>query len=325
MTRVGAHRAPVAVAVVLTFLICALPIRAAGASPLEAYKRYLFTPLTSLHGIQEVLLAATPLLFTGLAVAVAFRAGYFNIGAEGQFLAGAMGAAVPGLYLDGLPAGVALPAGDAGRRARRGALGAAAGLAQAAGGHRRGGHHAAAQPGCPAAPAGAPQRTVAEPGQRVPRLREFRARLRDADAVRQRARTRRLPHRRRGNCPHRRGDDVHAARSAHQGGRSVARCGAVLGHPRRAHPVVVGAHVGRHRRSRRRGAGARRAAPGHAIDRHRLRLHRHRRRHPRRADRRRGARRRVAARRHHRRRPERVVRAPAAHADGSARHRRYCC
>ncbi len=65
--------------------------------------------MTSLHGIQEVLLAATPLLFTGLAVAVAFRAGYFNIGAEGQFLAGAMGAAVPGLYLDGLPAGVALP------------------------------------------------------------------------------------------------------------------------------------------------------------------------------------------------------------------------
>ena len=99
----------VAVAVVLTFVICAVPIRLAGADPLEAYRRYLFVPLTSMHGVQEVLLAATPLLFTGLAVAVAFRAGYFNIGAEGQFLAGAMGAAVPGLYLDGLPAGVALP------------------------------------------------------------------------------------------------------------------------------------------------------------------------------------------------------------------------
>ena len=34
-----------------------------------------------------MLLTATPLLFTGLAVAVAFRAGYYNIGAEGQFLA----------------------------------------------------------------------------------------------------------------------------------------------------------------------------------------------------------------------------------------------
>ena len=104
-------RTPVAVAVAvgLTFVICAVPIRLAGADPLEAYRRYLFVPLTSAHGVQEVLLAATPLLFTGLAVAVAFRAGYFNIGAEGQFLAGAMGAAVPGLYLDGLPVGVALP------------------------------------------------------------------------------------------------------------------------------------------------------------------------------------------------------------------------
>ena len=99
----------VAVAVGLTFVICAVPIRLAGADPLEAYRRYLFVPLTSAHGVQEVLLAATPLLFTGLAVAVAFRAGYFNIGAEGQFLAGAMGAAVPGLYLGGLPVGVALP------------------------------------------------------------------------------------------------------------------------------------------------------------------------------------------------------------------------
>ena len=69
-----------------------------GASPFAAYRRYLVTPLTSAHSIQEVLLAATPLLLTGLAVAIAFRAGYYNIGAEGQFLAGAIGATVPGLY-----------------------------------------------------------------------------------------------------------------------------------------------------------------------------------------------------------------------------------
>lgn len=104
---------PIAVvaAIVATFAITAGPIRAAGASPLTAYHRYLIEPLRSSYSIQEVLLAATPLLFTGLAVAVAFRVGYFNIGAEGQFLAGAMGATVPGLYLDGLPAGVAVPVG----------------------------------------------------------------------------------------------------------------------------------------------------------------------------------------------------------------------
>ena len=51
-------------------------------------------------------------------MAVAFRAGYYNIGAEGQFLAGAMGATVPGLYLADLPRGVALPLALVGRRAR---------------------------------------------------------------------------------------------------------------------------------------------------------------------------------------------------------------
>ena len=106
-------RTPIAVAlaVVTTFAITAIPIRAAGASPFAAYWRYLVTPLTSAHSIEEVLLAATPLLMTGLAVAIAFRAGYYNIGAEGQFLAGAMGATVPGLYLAGLPAAGALPLG----------------------------------------------------------------------------------------------------------------------------------------------------------------------------------------------------------------------
>lgn len=103
--------APVAIviAALVTFAITAGPIRGAGANPLSAYNRYLITPLRSSYSIQEVLLTATPLLLTGLAVAVAFRAGYYNIGAEGQFLLGAIGATVPGLYLPDLPAGVALP------------------------------------------------------------------------------------------------------------------------------------------------------------------------------------------------------------------------
>ena len=98
-----------ALAVVATFLITAIPIRAGGASPAAAYWRYLVTPLTSWNSIQEVLLAASPLLLTGLAVAIAFRAGYYNIGAEGQFLAGAIGATVPGLYAEDLDAWIALP------------------------------------------------------------------------------------------------------------------------------------------------------------------------------------------------------------------------
>ena len=53
--------------VVATFLITAIPIRAGGAaSPATAYWRYLITPLTSANSLQEVLLAAPPLLLTGL-------------------------------------------------------------------------------------------------------------------------------------------------------------------------------------------------------------------------------------------------------------------
>lgn len=105
--------APVAVlvAVVVTLALTAIPIRLAGANPPAAYERYLLTPLTSRTGVLEVLLTATPLLFTGLAVAIAFRVGYWNIGAEGQFLAGAMAVTWVGTTWTGLPAAVALPLG----------------------------------------------------------------------------------------------------------------------------------------------------------------------------------------------------------------------
>lgn len=96
-------------AVVLTYLLTAGPIRAAGANPMAAYERYVVTPLSSSTSFFEVLLASTPLLFTGLAVAIAFRAGYWNIGAEGQFLAGAIAATAVGIGLRDLPATLAIP------------------------------------------------------------------------------------------------------------------------------------------------------------------------------------------------------------------------
>jgi general nucleoside transport system permease protein len=105
--------APVAVlaAIGVTAALTAGPIRLAGANPPAAFERYLVQPLSSSYSIQEVLLAATPLMLTGLAVAVAFRAGYWNIGAEGQFLLGAIGATLAGLYLPDLPSYAAIPLG----------------------------------------------------------------------------------------------------------------------------------------------------------------------------------------------------------------------
>jgi simple sugar transport system permease protein len=99
----------VLVAVVIVFALTAGPIRGAGANPRAAYQRYVFTPLTQTTSLAEVALAAIPILFTGLAVAVAFRAGYWNIGAEGQFLAGAIGATAAGLALPDLPGPAAIP------------------------------------------------------------------------------------------------------------------------------------------------------------------------------------------------------------------------
>lgn len=103
--------AAIAIAVVITVALTGIPIRLAGANPPAAFQRYLVTPLSSTQGIYEVMLTATPLLFTGIAVAIAFRAGYWNIGAEGQFLLGAIGATAVGINLTGLPAVVALPLG----------------------------------------------------------------------------------------------------------------------------------------------------------------------------------------------------------------------
>lgn len=59
--------------------------------------------------VSESLLAATPLIFTGLAVALGFRSGLFNIGAEGQLYVGAITATFVGFSLHGLPLLVHLP------------------------------------------------------------------------------------------------------------------------------------------------------------------------------------------------------------------------
>lgn len=63
----------------------------------------------SLAIVSATLKRATPLLFLGIAVAIAFRAGVLNIGAEGQFLAGAAAAVITGLMLHGAPAWLVVP------------------------------------------------------------------------------------------------------------------------------------------------------------------------------------------------------------------------
>ena len=83
---------PVA-AIVLTLAITALLVLAAGASPFSVFYLVWRGAAGSQFALLETLTRATPLIFTGLAVAIAFRAKLWNIGAEAQ-LYGAVFAAL---------------------------------------------------------------------------------------------------------------------------------------------------------------------------------------------------------------------------------------
>ncbi len=83
-------------AIVFTLLVTSLLVAWAGAPVGRAYALLLEGGFGSRFALTETLTRATPLIFTGLAAAVAFRARLFNIGAEGQLYAGALAAVAVG-------------------------------------------------------------------------------------------------------------------------------------------------------------------------------------------------------------------------------------
>ena len=96
-------------AIALTFAITSTLVLLVKANPLQAYYYFLAEPLSSRVSIIEVLVKSTPLLLTGAAVTFAFVGGFWNIGAEGQLLAGATAATAIGLQMDGVSPLIALP------------------------------------------------------------------------------------------------------------------------------------------------------------------------------------------------------------------------
>lgn len=92
---------PVPVSVVLAFVIGALFITLAGSNPVDGYAAMLTGSLTTGLGVADTLNRAVYLIGMALAVAVAFRAGVLNLGAEGQMILGGLAGGVIALSMPG--------------------------------------------------------------------------------------------------------------------------------------------------------------------------------------------------------------------------------
>jgi simple sugar transport system permease protein len=106
-----------------------------GKSPLDGFRAFFINPIQSQYGISELFLKATPLMLCAVGISVGFRANVWNIGAEGQFLIGALAAGavalkfpesnspflLPGMILAGAIGGILWAAIPAWLRTRFGA------------------------------------------------------------------------------------------------------------------------------------------------------------------------------------------------------------
>src|SRR5437763_17150556 len=90
-------------AVVTALVLGALVIVASGGDVLLAYSGLWEGSLGRVSSISETLVWSTPYIFGGLAVALAFKAGLFNIGAEGQIAVGALASVYVGYAVTGVP------------------------------------------------------------------------------------------------------------------------------------------------------------------------------------------------------------------------------
>jgi ABC-type uncharacterized transport system permease subunit len=100
---------PYLIAIVASFVAAGIFIAAMGFDVFRAYATILFTSFKTPYGFIQTILKFVPLLLCSLAFTVPLAAGKFNIGSEGQLLAGGIGAAVVGILLPDLPTYILLP------------------------------------------------------------------------------------------------------------------------------------------------------------------------------------------------------------------------
>lgn len=104
MKRAGTFLSGPIGAIVIIIVLMAVAMMIAGTNPIDGFTALILGSLGGRNQIGETLVATSALLFPSLGVALAFRAGLFNIGAEGQLLVGGMLAGAAGAALT-TPAG----------------------------------------------------------------------------------------------------------------------------------------------------------------------------------------------------------------------------
>jgi simple sugar transport system permease protein len=91
------------ISLILAAIIAGVVLAVSGHNPIATYGQIYAASFTSTGALTATFVYATPLLFTGLAVAIAFRMQVWNIGGEGQLYMGAVGASGVGLVLGSWP------------------------------------------------------------------------------------------------------------------------------------------------------------------------------------------------------------------------------
>ena len=117
LRRAGRALAVPLSSVLIAFVVGAIIVAVTGGNPFLAYQAlfcggfggFCFGGEPGVLQLANTLVFITPLIMAGIAVALPFRAGMFNIGAEGQFVIGAILAAVVGIHLGGLPGVLLIP------------------------------------------------------------------------------------------------------------------------------------------------------------------------------------------------------------------------
>jgi simple sugar transport system permease protein len=98
-SRAWTYASPL-LALLVTVLVGVVMFSALGKDPLAALQMFFWEPIRSGYALGELLVKATPLLLIALGLAVCFRSNVWNIGAEGQYILGAMGASGVALLAD---------------------------------------------------------------------------------------------------------------------------------------------------------------------------------------------------------------------------------